>query len=99
MDKYSKIRQLLDSKHGRIVSVSFVKKDGTPRTMLVQPAAGKYRVKGKDASESAQKAAQTRAERYPNLLNVWDVDRKAFRSINMDTVTKIVADGSTYQYQ
>lgn len=99
MSKYDQIRELLNQGKGQFVSVTFLKKDGTERTMNVQPAAGKYRVKGEAASEPAKQAAKTRAERYPNLLNVWSVDKQAFRSINMDTVTSVRCNGETYEFE
>lgn len=78
--------------------VSFIKKDGTERKMCVQPAAAQYRVKGDSAAPERQQAAKTRAVQNPNLLNVWDCDRKAFRSINMDTVTRVACNGKEYLF-
>lgn len=76
--------------------VNFTKKDGTERTMKVQPAALKFRVKGQAASEAAQKAVVSRAANDPNLLNVWDVERAGPRSINLDTVSRIAAGGEVH---
>lgn len=96
MRRYERIRQLVESSGSRFMSITFIKKNGECRVMQIQPAAGKFRVKGADASPSAQQAAKTRAERYPNLLNVWDVGKGAFRSVNMDTVTEVHCNGETF---
>ena len=92
----SRMRELFDSNNGQFMMVTFVKKDGTLRKMCVQPAAAKYHVAGENASESGKKAAATRAANHPNLINVWDVDRKAFRSINLETVVRIAVNGQEY---
>lgn len=94
---YEQLKALIEGQGSRFVTVEFLKKDGSLRTMLVQSAATKYRVLGEAAAESAQRAAQTRRERYPNLLNIYDVDRDAIRSINLDTVLTIVSGATLYQ--
>lgn len=95
---YDTMKALINSTGGRFCSAVFVKKDGTLRTMQVQPAALKFHVKGDDASDSAKQAVATRAARHPNLFNVWDVAKKAPRSINLDTVERITVDGKTHEF-
>lgn len=94
--KYQDITDIVERAGGKFISIEFIKKDGTYRKMNIQPAAGKFHVKGETASEQAQRAAQTRKENNPNLLNVWDVQKHAFRSVNMDTVRAVTADGKRY---
>lgn len=91
---YATIRALIEAQGSKITSVEFIKKDGSYRKMLVQPAATKFRVKGDEACASAQQAAATRAENHPNLLNVFDMDRAAIRSIDMDTIFSIRSGGT-----
>jgi len=89
MPEYSEIRSLVEAQGSKIISVEFIKKDGTLRKMLVQNAATRTHVKGEAASEQAKRAAATRALNHPNLLNIFDMDRGAIRSINMDTLIRI----------
>lgn len=90
--------QLIAEAGSRFAQVTFVKKDGSERTMLVQPATGKHHVKGEAASAERQAAAAKRAANNPHLFNVWDVDRQAFRSINLNTVKRIAANGEVHEY-
>lgn len=91
-------RGLIEAERGRIVAVTFTKKDGSLRTMKVQPAALRSRVKGEAASEAARKAVETRAANNPHLLNVWDVEKGAPRSINLATVSRIAAGGEVHTF-
>lgn len=95
---YEDMRALINKAGGRYAGVVFIKKNGERRTMNVQPAKLKFHVKGDKASEQAQRAAKTRAENNPHLMNVWDVTKKAPRSINLNTVERITVDGETFEY-
>ncbi len=95
--KYRQIKALAATAGARFLSCEFIKKDGTIRTMTIQPLALAKHVKGETASASAQQAAATRAERHPNLWNVWDVNKRAPRSVNMDTLMAITIDGVRYE--
>jgi hypothetical protein len=94
--RYKQIKTLLATAGARFISIHFKKKDGSDRQMTFNPAAAPKRVKGENASEQAQRAAETRATNNPNLINVWDNAKQSFRSINMDTIYRIVIDGVTY---
>ena len=91
-------RALIASAQGRFCVITFVKADGTRRVMRVQPAALKFHVKGEAASEAGRKAVETRAQRHPNLLPVWDAEAKAPRSVNLATVRSIKVDGATHNF-
>ena len=80
-------------------AVTFIKKDGSERTMQVQPATLKFHVKGDAASEAAQKAVETRALRHPHLLAVWDAEAKAARSVNLATITRIAVNGTVHEFR
>ncbi|MEP5761146.1 MAG: hypothetical protein ABJ327_17890 [Litoreibacter sp.] len=91
-------RELIESAKGRFCSVTFIKVDGSERTMKVQPAALKFKVKGDAASDSAKKATINRKVRHPHLMPVWEIDSKVVRSVNLATVTMIVFDGLAHVY-
>lgn len=91
-------RALIAAAQGRFCVVTFIKADGSRRVMRVQPAALKFHTKGDAASEAGRKAAETRAQRHPNLLPVWDAEAKAPRSVNLSTVLSIKVDGATHSF-
>lgn len=91
--------ELIASAKGRFIRVDFHKVDGSERMMIVQPAKLKFEVKGDEASASAKQGVETRRARHPNLLPVWDVQKEGIRSINMDTVFKIVINGEVHNYE
>lgn len=84
-----RLRRMLESMGSKFTIVQFVKQDGSLRTMLIQHAATKHRVKGEAAPAHKQQAAAMRALNHPELFNTYDVDRNAIRSINLDTVVRI----------
>jgi len=91
-------RKLIASAKGRFCSVTFRKKDGSSRVMRIQPATLRHHVKGLEASESARKAAETRAQRHPHLLPVWDAENAAPRSVNLKTVSRIAVNGAVHHF-
>lgn len=97
-DREASKRDLITAAAGRIIAVTFTKKDGTARTMQVQPAAMAKRVKGDAATDAGKRATLTRKATHPNLLPVWDVEAKAARSINLATVTRIATGGHVHTF-
>ena len=95
---YAAKRPLIPSARGRFCAVTFTKKDGTERTMQIQPATLQHHFKGDDATEAGKKAVATRKERHPHLLPVWDAKAKAPRSVNLATVTAIRINGTSHVY-
>ncbi len=91
-------RKLISSAKGRFCSVTFTKKDGSVRTMRVQPAKLQYHCKGEAAPESARRAAVTRAQRHPHLLPVWDSEKAAPRSVNLSTISRIAVNGAVHDF-
>lgn len=89
-------RDLIASAKGQFCTVTFIKKDGSERQVRVQPAKLKFLTKGDLASESAQRAAETRAQRHPNLLPVWDTDKAAPHLVNLATVSRIAVAGQVH---
>lgn len=97
-EEFAAKRALIAAAQGRFCVVTFIKADGSRRVMRVQPAALKFHVKGDTASEAGRKAAETRAQRHPHLLPVWDADAKAPRSVNLATILSIKLDGATHTF-
>jgi hypothetical protein len=97
-EKRMQVRQIIESANTQFVTIAFVKKDGTQRRMNIQPHAIRAHIVGEAASESAQKAVQTRKENHPELYNCWDVKANGARSVNMDTVYEIKAQGKLFVF-
>lgn len=95
--KYDRIEELIRSANARFVSVYFIKKNGGLRQITFNKEASKTHVKGAETDRS-KKAVISRAKNNPNLLNVWDHSKQGFRSVNMNTITKIVVDGRVYTF-
>lgn len=104
---YADFRAMVSN--GKFFSVTFVKKDGTVRKMLCRTGVGLNladHTKGEAdilagvISPEAKKvmAVRKRAANNPHLLNVWDVQKKAWRSVNMDTVLSVRANGFNFEF-
>lgn len=66
-------------------SATFVKKNGEIRKMLCRVGVKKF-----------LKGGQKKYD-YDNLLTVYDVKKKAYRTININTLMKIKANGKTIE--
>lgn len=98
-ERQARIRALLLGAGSHFASVEFVKKDGTIRTMLVQPATGPVRLAAApQASEEGKAAAKIRAANNPHLLNIWDHAKAAWRSVNLDTVRRVQVNKIRYLF-
>lgn len=72
------IKEVIKSKNGKFFSVEFTKKDGTPRLMLCRTGVKKYLVPNPQPMKKSEV-----------VQKVYDVHKKAYRSFNFDTVTRI----------
>lgn len=97
--KYDLIRYIMEKAGGRFVALDFVKKDGTLRTINVQPAAARTKAKGDKNTKQMKEVVEKRKQNNPHLLNAWDVKVNAFRSINMDTVSRIKFMGDEIRWE
>ena len=79
-------KQLIKDSKGLIFSTTFTKKDGSNRIMNAR-LGKKYTPTGK--------AAPYKAEDY-NLLPAYDMRKKAFRMININTLTKLSINANKY---
>lgn len=89
---------LIVSAGNRVIRVTFTKKDGARRVMRINPAELRNHLKGRDACQSAQKASQTRKERHPHLMPVWDVEAQGARSVNLLTVSRIAIGERVHRF-
>jgi hypothetical protein len=102
--KLEAIKNLIGNS-SRFVSISFVKADGTPRTIVFNKrvTAG---IVGGDTADQYQRAVATRKERHPNLISIFDSQlaskgtppKACWRSANSDTTYKVVVDGETHKF-
>ena len=71
------IKSILDSNEGKMFSVTFIKKDGTERTL-----------NGRLGVKSATGAAPTTAN-IPKYITVYDVVKHDYRNVNVETISSI----------
>ena len=84
-----KILNLLTDNKGSIFSVVFLKKDGTIRKMLCRFGVKKHLKGGKLAFNPLERA----------LLVVFDMQKEAYRMINLETLMSINMKGVEYHVQ
>ena len=80
----NELASIVAESNGRFVSVTFIKKDGTERTMLCRLGVTKYLKGG---------TSKLDAEQY---LTVFDVKKEEYRAINRDTILSVKLAGATY---
>ena len=82
----TKAKELIKDSKGLIFAATFTKKDGSHRLMNART--------GKKYTPTGKKAPY-KAEDY-NLLPVYDMKIKAFRMININTLTKLSINANKY---
>jgi Holliday junction resolvasome RuvABC endonuclease subunit len=95
MDRYKRIEDLLTTGETKVV-VHFKNKKGDIRVMTVAPQEIKNHVLGAAAPAGKQHGNMLRHLLHPHLLNVWDEESQAIKSVNMDTTFLIEKDGIEY---
>ena len=83
-----KAKQLISQSNGRIFSAIFVKKDNSHR--LINARLGKH------YKSKTGKAAPYKAKEY-NLLPVYDMQIKAFRMLNFNTLLTLTINKNKYK--
>ena len=73
---------------GQIFSAQFVKKNGEIRDMVCRLGVKKY-LKGGELKYDAKAR---------NLLPVFDMQKEAYRMININTLTQLKIDGEVYKF-
>lgn len=80
----NELASIVAASNGRFVSVTFIKKDGTERTMLCRLGVTKY-LKGGTSKLDADK-----------YLTVFDVQKEEYRAINKETILSVKLAGNIY---
>ena len=74
---------------GKIFSVTFIKADGSVRFMVCRTGVTKYRKMPTFVDKMQQKI-------NPNLVTVFDMQAKAYRSFHQDRVLALKTKGTVY---
>lgn len=69
------IKNQIQSTNGKFFVVKFIKKDGSSRKMVARLGVKKY-----------LKGGENPAKNHENLIVVFDVQKRAYRMINVDTL-------------
>jgi len=82
------LNQIVEAAGNNIFSVKFVKKDGTIRDMVCRLGVRKH-LKGGELAYDAKAR---------NLLPVFDMQKKAYRMINISTLIELKLNGQVYKF-
>ena len=82
MTKREMLRNLIKATNSMFFSISWIKKNGEERTMTVKDG-----VESKLALPKGQ--GSNNQEAYSNLITLFDVQAGHYKSVNLDTVTKM----------
>ncbi len=85
LSKYKAFEVIQETK-GKIFSCTFIKKDGSRREMTARLGVRKNLKGGKNG-----------AGNHNSLITVYDMVVGAYRMINLETLTSLNANGSSYQ--
>ena len=83
-----KAKELINNSNGRIFSSLFIKKDGTHRLMNARLKVTKH------LKENAKKRPYD-PSKY-NLLTVFDMQKKSYRMINIETLQTLIINKKMY---
>ena len=75
------MHSLINASNGHFFTVTFIKKDGTIRTMNCRTGVRKHAKGGSNGLDASK------------FFTVFDVQRKAYRAINKDTVLAVRVGG------
>ena len=79
------IKELLESSKGKFFTVTFTKKDGSTRVLNGRLGVTKHLKGGK------------KTVTQENYLTVFDTQKKAYRTVNVDTVQSVKVNGNEYR--
>jgi len=80
------IKSKILSTNGKFFTVQFIKKNGDLRRMVARIGVKKY-----------LKGGENPAKNYDNLIVVFDVQKRAYRMINLDTLINFKCGKESYQ--
>jgi len=76
-----KLAALVDASKGKIVSIEFIKKDGSIRTLVGRTGVKKYLKGGKSSVDQSK------------FISIWDIQNHGYRSINRDSIVSVRTSG------
>jgi hypothetical protein len=82
-------KQLIKATKGKFFTVTFIKKDGNPRVMNAKLGVKKYLKGGELPYDPEEKG----------LIPVYDMQKGAYRSVNVSTITNLKIGNKEYQVQ
>ena len=85
-----KASDLINNSKGKFLSVTFVKKDGTKRVLV-----GRTGVHSSPNAPLKGKGVRYTPSDY-NLITLFDAHKKAYRMVNVGTLTEVKSGGETY---
>jgi hypothetical protein len=88
------IRKFREFVGSGIFTVTFIKKDGTLRTMNARLGVSKY-VQGTQPEVTAKRKATLTAQ---NMVGVFEMPKVQYRTINLDTIKVLSANGVTLTF-
>ena len=74
--------------NAKLMTVVFTKKDGTTRKMFCKVGVRRY---------LSKKPNKKLKSFNPNIVNVFDVELKAYRSIRADSINSVILGGKIYE--
>ena len=86
MTKREMLRNLIKATNSMFFTITWIKKNGEERTMTVKDG-----VESKLALPKGQ--GSNNQEAYSNLITLFDVQAGHYKSVNLDTVTKLKCGG------
>jgi hypothetical protein len=90
------IKQQITTSRSLFGSVEFIKKDGTIRRITFLQSAMRLRIRG---TARGKAWSMTMDARHPNLMRVWSVKDRDFRTVNLDTVLNVITHRQTTNYR
>ena len=81
-----KAGEVIKSTHGKIFSCEFIKKDGSLRKMVARLGVAKNLKGGKNGASAKN-----------SLVTVYDMVARAYRMINLETLTTLKVGGVYYE--
>ena len=82
MNQREMLRNLIKATNSMFFTITWIKKNGEERTMTVKDG-----VESKLALPKGQ--GSNKQEAYSNLITLFDVQAGHYKSVNLDTVTKL----------
>ena len=80
-------KKMIYDLHGKVFGATFIKKDGSIRNINCRTGVVKH-LKGGEKRYN-----------YDNLLCVYDMQNKGYRTINIDTLKQLRTGGNTYHIE